>query len=59
MPVTITFKNGTVREFPQADKAVPRGQGVVLVSADGKQTAFDGPVAKVVVNGEEIEWPSN
>jgi hypothetical protein len=58
MAVTVVLENGNTHHFPNAAGARPRGQGVIVLSADGKViAAFNGPVASVTINGETIHWP--
>jgi len=57
MAVTIVFENGTRRDFPNARDVQPRGQAIILFSGGKKIFDSDGPVASVIVNGEEIPWP--
>ena len=54
MSVTLTFKNGNVRTFPDATQANLYGGIVILTKGDGSEVGrFDGEQV-VTVNGQPL-----
>lgn len=51
MPITLTFKTGKERVFPEATKAIRKGGVVVLSRDDGSEVGTFDAEQVVTVNG--------